>query len=128
MIWIIDDDFIAQFASAYKLEQASVKCEVRRYSSAFECVQIMEGILNTDDRLPDAILLDLQMPELDGWAFLKILNEMGSRVEDIAIYIVSSYLKSINSGLDLQYNFVRGHFSKPISKEDVEKIMAFLKR
>ena len=128
IIWIIDDDFIGQFASAYKFEQAAIDCEVKSYSSAVECVQIIEGLLNTDARLPDVILLDLQMPVMDGWAFLKILKEMGSPIEDIAIYIVSSYFKSIDPEQDLQFKFVRGHFNKPISKDDVEKIIAYLEK
>lgn len=126
IIWIIDDDLICQFASAYKLEQAKIKCEVKSYSSGIEGVKVIEDILKSDARLPDAILLDLQMPVMDGWAFLEILNNLGGGVENIAIYLVSYYFKSTHVVKDLNDKFVRGHFTKPLGQNDVVKIIASL--
>lgn len=72
-------------------------------------------------RLPEVILLDLNMPILDGWQFLeKFVNIPFD--QKITVYVVSS---SINE-LDIQrveaFKEVRNYIFKPVKKETLQTI------
>jgi CheY-like chemotaxis protein len=58
----------------------------------FEAVCVSHGLeatryLETCDRLPNVILLDLMMPVMDGWEFLRRRNE---RVRNIPVVVITA--------------------------------------
>jgi two-component system, chemotaxis family, chemotaxis protein CheY len=40
----------------------------------------LEGLATLEQRLPALILLDMRMPVLDGWGFVRVLHERGLNV------------------------------------------------
>lgn len=63
----------------------------------------LAGISSVVDKKPDVILLDIEMPNMDGFAFLDALNE-NTDIDDIPVIVCSnlsdkdSYTKAITSG------------------------------
>ena len=75
---------------------------------------------NKNDRsnLPDVLLLDLKMPNVDGWKVLDALQVMyPALAKQIAIYIISASIipKEINKALS--YPFVSDFIAKPLTKD-----------
>ncbi|PQJ31624.1 response regulator [Nonlabens arenilitoris] len=79
------------------------------------------SILEKKDQLPDIILLDLNMPKINGIEFLSILKK-----DDRLKYIPTIILTTSNNQRDLLacYNLgIAGYVLKPLKYEDyVEKI------
>ncbi len=73
--------------------------------------------------IPDVILLDLNMPHIDGWEFLDNLkskcHEMCTHSD---IYIVTSSIFTNDRERAENYKEVKGFISKPITKEILDKI------
>ncbi len=44
-----------------------------------------EAIAAVDDERPDLVLMDMNMPELDGWEATKMIREQGNQVPVIAL-------------------------------------------
>lgn len=76
--------------------------------------------------LPDLILLDLNMPGVNGWEFLDMFDNLRAMVsKDIPVFIVTSSIDPNDMQRSKEYTAVKGFYSKPISpaifKEVVEK-------
>ncbi len=76
--------------------------------------------LNTN--LPDAILLDLNMPVMDGWQFLDELVKI-SMAENIPIYIVSSSVDNRDIKKAKTYKMVNKYIIKPFSIPKIKELI-----
>ena len=84
-------------------------------------------ILEKKDNLPDIILLDLNMPKINGIEFLKILKK-----DDVLKYIPTIILTTSNNQKDLLECYkigVAGYVIKPLKYEDyvikIERLLAY---
>lgn len=71
-------------------------------------------------KLPDVILLDLNMPVLDGWQFLDELNQI-SFAKKIVVFIVSSSIDPCDLEMTKKYPMVTNYIIKPINSEKLKK-------
>ncbi|WP_324719597.1 response regulator [Salinimicrobium sp. HB62] len=72
---------------------------------------------------PDVILLDVNMPSLDGWEFLDNLKSCCPDVyHSCDIYIVTSSIYSKDQERAKSYKEVKGFISKPINQDILKKV------
>ena len=71
-VWVVDDDPIARLLIRKRLEKDTFCDEIAEYENGHEA---LESFKNNAASKPDLILLDLNMPVMDGWTFLDSLNE-----------------------------------------------------
>jgi DNA-binding response OmpR family regulator len=115
-ILIIDDSNTAQLLMEYALKEAG-------YIS-FTASSVNEATKLIEKHSPDLILLDLSIPEISGYDFLKRRREL--HIDHIPIIIVSAY-DSIES-IDLTRNLGAVDFiAKPIRLDVMmDKIKGYL--
>jgi response regulator RpfG family c-di-GMP phosphodiesterase len=113
-IWLIDDDNITNMLNRYFLEEHYPALEIQSFIYASKALEELQNSANS----PDFILLDINMPEMDGWEFMeqfKLLNEdVKSRCR---VFILTSSLNPIDIQKSKTYNEVRGFASKPLTTE-----------
>jgi CheY-like chemotaxis protein len=80
----------------------------------------LEALKNTDF-LPDLILLDINMPVMDGWEFLHHLNK-DERFLNIPIYILTSSIDPDDEIKAKQYPNIKGYVIKPLSQKRLLEI------
>jgi two-component system, OmpR family, response regulator VicR len=86
-----------------------------------------EGLEAIRTLLPDLVLLDLMMPDMDGW---DVYQQMKADVatQKIPVIVVTAKAQSIDKVLGLHIAKVDDYISKPFSPnelvESVEKILA----
>ncbi len=84
------------------------------------------GLDLIDEHKPDLVLLDLMMPDIDGW---EVYNQLKSKEEtqDIPVIIVTAKTQSIDKVLGLHIAKVDDYVTKPFGPQDllssVEKIL-----
>jgi two-component system, OmpR family, response regulator VicR len=86
-----------------------------------------EGLDIVRKTLPDVILLDLMMPDIDGWeVYQQLRAEEATR--EIPVIIVTAKAQNIDKVLGLHIAHVNDYISKPFTPNDIinsiEKVLA----
>ncbi len=75
------------------------------------------------DKLPDVIFLDLNMPVMDGWEFLgKFFKIKNSFNKKITLYVVSSSIDPRDLERAKSFHMVTDYLIKPFELKKFEKI------
>ncbi|MDX1543430.1 MAG: response regulator [Christiangramia sp.] len=112
-ICVIDDDEIYQRIIRKLISRARVFEKAFFYMNA---VDALEDLKNPETSLPRVILLDINMPAMDGWQFIELLqNSYPSLFEKCDIYIVTSSISYSDKVKMEEYPGLAGFLSKPIN-------------
>lgn len=122
-IWIVDDDPIYIFGAKRKLKQINFSKSVRALDNGIEALEELHHLATTEKaKLPDLILLDINMPKMDGWQFLKALDNMSCK-DDITVYLVTSSIDSHDIEKARASSLVSGYLNKPLQTEKILGIL-----
>ncbi len=81
-----------------------------------------EGIVLAKTNKPDVILLDLMMPNIDGWDVFRQIRE-DEETRSIPIVIVTSQAQDIDKVLGLEIAKADGYITKPFEPNDLFTII-----
>lgn len=122
-ILLIEDDMI----EVMKLNRAKSSLQLNHKITEANNGEDALKLLEQKDNLPDIILLDLNMPKINGIEFLKIL-----KADDRLKYIPTIILTTSNNQRDLFECYkigVAGYILKPLKYEEyvskIEKLLAY---
>ena len=88
-IYIVDDDPITVFGIRKMLDMAIEFNSISTYGNGKLAIDGIKKTLDSDKSIPEVIFLDLNMPIMDGWQFLKEFIELPIS-DKILINIVTS--------------------------------------
>ena len=77
-----------------------------------------EGLEKIRDKTPDLVLLDLMMPDMDGWEVYQQMKA-DEKTKDIPVIVVTAKAQSIDKVLGLHIAKVDDYISKPFSPQDL---------
>ncbi|PKN92719.1 MAG: two-component system response regulator [Chloroflexi bacterium HGW-Chloroflexi-6] len=87
-----------------------------------------EGLRKVRETHPDLVLLDLMMPDLDGWEVYQQMKA-DEKTRNIPVIIVTAKAQSIDKVLGLQIAKVDDYIAKPFSPNElVESIQRVLSK
>jgi CheY-like chemotaxis protein len=127
-LWIIDDDPMSSFYIKRLAELGELANIITIYDKAQWAIDYLLYHKTSNEHLPDVILLDIYMPELDGWGFLEKYSTIQDQLsKPINIYIISSsgHNKDITRVKLLPE--VKGYLQKPVTKEQLRDIVIGLR-
>ncbi len=120
--YIIDDDEVSIFLTEQVLLLEDLVTEVFSFTTAETALNFLLTRLPTAP--PQLILLDLNMPVLDGWGFLVALEPHQAALGGCLIYLLTSSLAPVDIARTTEYALVGGIIHKPIREDDVSAIKA----
>lgn len=108
-VMLVDDMEIANFISKKIIQNMLSDVEVYDFTNpALAYEQI-------DEIHPDLILLDLNMPVMDGWAFLERMQ--AENKQEYKVLILTSSTSEVDKEKGMQFSNVLDFCSKPLNKE-----------
>ncbi|MFB6457342.1 response regulator [Chitinophaga sp. Hz27] len=123
MIFIVDDDPIHQQIAKIMIERQGISNNIRVFSDAQEVLDYFRENTNNPDALPDLILLDLNMPVMDGWEFLdEYAGFQTALPKSVKIFVLTSSIDEKDKERVRSYKFVSGYLTKPLSKEIISHL------
>jgi CheY-like chemotaxis protein len=122
-IFIVDDDPIHQQITEIMLDRLNITNAVSKYSDAQEVLDYLHDARNNPTQLPDIILLDLNMPVMDGWEFLDTFQTFrASLSKPIRVYVLTSSIDEKDQERVSSYDFVNGYLTKPLTNDVIMQL------
>ena len=119
-ILIIEDDVITSFLIEREVNSKLQPKKIKVFNQATLALDYINELKEKNEKMPDIILLDLNMPFMDGWDFLNIINKI-HHIVATQVVVVSSSINPSDLERTKKYQNVLGFISKPF---EVEKLMA----
>lgn len=121
---IIDDDEIFVFNTKKLIIDAGISENVLWYSDGQEAIDGLVGLLIANIHLPDLILLDLNMPNKNGWEFLDEFSALPLKKRGhVKIFIASSFISPEFIKKAKEYNLIEDYLAKPLTEKSLYDII-----
>lgn len=122
-ICLIDDDQTYLFLTKRMITMNKLCQNLLVYENGRVAIDGLRNFIDTQGDLPDMILLDINMPEMDGWGFLEEFISLKPHIEkEIIIYMVSSSIDDQDIQRANKYDEVSDYIVKPISRDALQKL------
>ncbi|MDX2301526.1 MAG: response regulator [Microscillaceae bacterium] len=124
-VLIIDDNEIDALVCARLIRKLKPDSLVNTFFDAKEALNhLKDTAFKFPDNLPDLIILDLYMPLMNGWFFLKEYRNIASRFDKQIVILIAS-----SNGYDQDFkqmrNFqeINGYIGKPFTLEKMTNLI-----
>ncbi|MEO0526511.1 MAG: response regulator [Bacteroidota bacterium] len=124
-IFIIDDDSITVFGIKKLLGSLDICEAIETYGNGKLAIDAIRDRIAKNEKLPDIIFLDINMPIMDGWQFLEEFIAQPI-TKKIRVNIITSSIDKLDLEKSEIYKSKTHHvveyISKPIRKREIGEI------
>ena len=122
---LIDDSEVDQYLCERLVTRSGM---VDRFVGFLSAEEALEHLRGSELPAADAILLDINMPRMDGFEFLDAATaELGDRFAKIVVMMLTTSLDPRDQNRAQQYTVVKEYCNKPLAAEHLERLAAFLR-
>jgi CheY-like chemotaxis protein len=118
---IADDDQDDHFLVKQALCELGIDHQVTSVYSGYQLLELL-GNIDNDVKLPDVILLDINMPRLDGFSVLQRVAA-DELQEKVPVFILSTSRTETDRNRSKQLG-AKGFYTKPFFYEELKQIIA----
>lgn len=124
LISVVDDDSVYVFTMKMIGESLNLADKMMFFKHGGEALEYLTTHLPNNEKLPDIILLDMNMPVMDGWEFLAAFCKVKPTIKkDITVYMVSSSIDQKDIDRAASLSDLSGYFIKPLNPKNIEKVL-----
>lgn len=121
---IIDDDEIYVFGIKHLMQRVNFSKNIMVFENGQEALRFLTPIIEDEEALPNVILLDINMPIMDGWQFLdEFVKIQTPSSRKLTIYMMSSSVNPADIERAKSYELISDYIIKPIDQNQLELIM-----
>jgi len=121
---VIDDDDIYTFTVKKIIDNSQLAEKTLFFANGKLALDFFNEYLHQTTHLPDLILLDINMPVLDGWQFMDEFIKLSPLINKrIVVYIVSSSIDRADVNKAKGYEQISDFIVKPISSAMFRKMV-----
>ncbi|MEO1513369.1 MAG: response regulator [Bacteroidota bacterium] len=122
LLVFIDDDHPTNVFHKIVVEESNL-CETSLFfTSPMEALQYFEDLASQENpRFPDAIFLDINMPQINGWEFIQNYRKLQIKESPVIIMLTtSSFSKDVEraNSIDLVHKMI----NKPLETNHLEEL------
>lgn len=120
-VLLIDDDEIVNSINKVMIQHAQFAKEIMVESMAPLALESIKH-LNLNNKLPDVIFLDVNMPEMDGWDFMEEYKKIEMMGTAPKVIMLTSSINPKDEKRASSIELVTAYLTKPLSPELLEAI------
>ena len=123
-VLLVDDDEAFNFLNRIVFTDNNVYCRMD---------EVMDGkaaldYLQNSEECPEVILLDINMPVMDGFEFLEQFEKYSKCSSISKVFILTSSHREEDKQKSLANKYVKGYFDKPLNSAHVKQILAAIEK
>ncbi len=119
-IWLIDDDWPTNYLHQRIINKSGLAKSVVTLESAETALALLSEKQDAGSSYPDLILLDLNMPKVNGWEFLERFRQFNNK--DTLIYMLSTTINPDDREKANGIKEIAGFKNKPLTKALLDEI------
>ena len=124
-LWIIDNDPMVSFYIKRLTELGALADIITIYDSPRGAVDYLLLHKTSLEHLPDIILLDIYMPEMDGWEFIQEFQKIRDKLtKNVEIHIITSSNHPKDITRAQSFLEVKSYLQKPVTLEALQEVVA----
>ncbi len=125
-IILIDDDVIVNKVNKFLIDSTGFFETIESKTAPQEALNYFEELIKIKAELPGFVLVDISMPEIDGFEFIDLLDELFEdyEIEELPAFVI---LSATNFKRDYEQfdktPIVKKFLSKPLDKDEFENVL-----
>ena len=123
-VYVVDDDKIHHFLVKKLLEKNGIEASPSFFENGELALNAIKEAIEKGSDAPDLILLDINMPILDGWQFLEEFKLIKNKLKNsITIHVVSSSTDMIDIEKSEKFKSdIHHYYTKPMTLDVINNI------
>ncbi len=117
-VLIIDDDDIVRLVQGKLIQNCNVCKDPLKFKRASEALEYLNSASVENDYL---LLLDINMPMMDGWEFLEAIEKMAVK-DNIYVFMVTSSIDYNDKEKAKNYKRIINFIEKPITSKNCDQL------
>ncbi|MGM0408806.1 MAG: response regulator [Bacteroidota bacterium] len=123
-IMLVDDNPDDNFFHEREIKKNNLATIVITKNTAMSALEYLRSKKDEINLQPDLILLDINMPGMNGWEFLREYNKLAKELQSKVVIIMLTTSENSDDILRAKSeNFVSGFITKPMTKELMTNII-----
>jgi CheY-like chemotaxis protein len=123
-IMLVDDNADDNFIHARVIKQSNAAVNVIEKQTGRDALEYLKSTKNDRDTHPDLILLDINMPGMNGWEFLEEYNKLDEQLQSQAIIVMLTTSDNPDHKVKAKATNIASDFrTKPLTKGMLEEIL-----
>lgn len=118
--YVIDDSEVTCKVHKKLLEKSKLSKNQLSYSSPVQALKFLVRDINAQKKI--LVLLDLEMPKVNGIDFLDIITGLNASNEQLSVYVVSSTIYEHLDNTVIYNPIVKRHLKKPLKPKDLSQV------
>jgi two-component system chemotaxis response regulator CheY len=119
---LIDDEVYSNKIGRAFIKKVYPEAEIKDFLSPLQALLYIDKEYK-DSFVPTAILLDINMPELNGWQLLEKLQQMPLRVKEcISVFMLSSSIDPGDKQRAKEHPLISDYIEKPLSRDILKRM------
>lgn len=120
VIMLIDDNTMDLYINTHTIKKCGKSTTVSQFSMGTDAMEFLQTNKDNIENIPDIMMLDINMPQMDGFAFLEEYENLPSHVKSkCKIHILSSSFDPEDRRKANENPSVVSFIEKPLTKEIV---------
>ena len=118
LVMLVDDDPMSNTYSTLVVKKQNPQTEVVTFNSGMSALSYLK---NSENPRPIIILLDLNMPVMNGWDFMEEYEKLDLGIE---VVVVTSSNEFEDRSRSQSFKWVIDYFVKPITVDNIKRLFS----
>ncbi len=129
-IAIIDDNLLFRKVTSKLLQNVGyIAKDILMFENGKYAYDYISKNINHLENLPMIIFLDLNMPVVDGWGFLKLIQNFNEKYNyHPEVFIITSSVDAKDLKRAKSIEEIKGYLVKPIRANDIQQVLYLKKK